>query len=211
MHHHVPHHPPPPQIQHSTITNTDWSVKPDEKKKYTQLFDSLQPENGILPGNKVKGLLMDSKLPVETLSLIWELADQDKDGGLDQWEFIIAMHLVYQALAKRAIPSVLPKELQRPKEPEPVDFGAEFVANFPTELTPVAPPIPVPVVQPLKPAVSPVPIQKSGWILTTMEKLKYDEIFEKSDLDKDGLVSGLEIRDIFLKSGIPQGLLAHIW
>jgi epidermal growth factor receptor substrate 15 len=121
------------------------------------------------------------------------------------------MHLVYQALAKRAIPSVLPKELQRPKEPEPSSFEGDFVANFPKELTPVAPPIPAPVIEPLKPAVSPITIQKSGWVLTTIEKLRYDEIFEKSDLDKDGLVSGLEIRDIFLKSGIPQQILAHIW
>jgi epidermal growth factor receptor substrate 15 len=108
MHHH--HHQPPPipqqsPAQHANISNTDWSVKPDEKKKYTQLFDSLQPENGILPGNKVKGLLMDSKLPIDTLSTIWELADQDKDGGLDKWEFIIvSFHL---QLSKRFLIMVI--------------------------------------------------------------------------------------------------------
>lgn len=37
---------------------------------------------------KVKGVLMDSKLPVETLGKIWDLADQDKDGMLDRNEFI---------------------------------------------------------------------------------------------------------------------------
>lgn len=31
----------------------DWSVKPTEKAKYDQLFDSLQPTNGVIPGNKV--------------------------------------------------------------------------------------------------------------------------------------------------------------
>lgn len=31
----------------------DWSVKPTEKAKYDQLFDSLQPANGVLPGKKV--------------------------------------------------------------------------------------------------------------------------------------------------------------
>lgn len=70
-------------------SNTDWSIKPDEKIKYQQLFISLQPNNNILPGNKVKGLLMDSKLPIDTLSTIWELADQDKDGSLDEYEFTI--------------------------------------------------------------------------------------------------------------------------
>lgn len=123
------------------------------------------------------------------------------------------MHLVYQALAKRAIPSILPKELQRPKEPvasvQIDNFAADFVAEFPKELTPVAPIIPQAIVEP--PRISPIPIQKGGWILTTIEKLRYDEIFEKSDLDKDGLVSGQEIREIFLKSGLPQNILAHIW
>lgn len=32
---------------------------------------------------------MDSKLPLETLGKIWDLADQDKDGMLDRHEFIV--------------------------------------------------------------------------------------------------------------------------
>lgn len=74
------------------VTATDWSIKPEEKHKYQTLFNSLQPDNGILPGNKVVGLLKDSKLPVDTLSAIWELADQDKDGSLDEWEFIVVSY-----------------------------------------------------------------------------------------------------------------------
>lgn len=37
--------PPPPA--------SDWSVKPAERDKYNQLFESLQPVNGLIPGNKV--------------------------------------------------------------------------------------------------------------------------------------------------------------
>ncbi|KAL7034393.1 hypothetical protein ACKWTF_007946 [Chironomus riparius] len=219
--------PPHHLRQTPPINNTDWTVKPDERAKYQQLFISLQPESGILPGNKVKGVLMNSKLPIDTLSTIWELADQDKDGSLDEHEFIVAMHLVYKALDSRAIPSSLPKELQKPKLQQPVDDfgGGEFIANFPTDIVPVAPVIPPsrpppanippPSIQavPLIPAVpSNASVTMHGdWILTTIEKLKYQEVFEKSDLDKDGLVSGMEIKDIFLKSGLPQNLLAHIW
>ncbi|CAH2240911.1 jg9648 [Pararge aegeria aegeria] len=41
------------------------------------------------PPKVVKGVLMESKLPLETLGKIWDLADQDKDGMLDRHEFIV--------------------------------------------------------------------------------------------------------------------------
>lgn len=30
-------------------------------------------------------------------------------------------------------------------------------------------------------------------------------------MDADGLVSGPEVRDILMRSGLPQDILAHIW
>jgi Ca2+-binding EF-hand superfamily protein len=33
-------------------------------------------------------VLLESKLPFETLGKIWDLADQDKDGMLDRHEFV---------------------------------------------------------------------------------------------------------------------------
>jgi hypothetical protein len=53
------------------------------------------------------------------------------------------MHLVYKALDSRAIPSSLPKELLKPAKSD--DFGnGGFVANFPTDIVPVAPVVPPP-------------------------------------------------------------------
>lgn len=85
----VPKMKPPPVPKMIPVTATDWSIKPEERQKYQTLFNSLQPSNGVLPGSKVVGLLKDSKLPNDTLSTIWELADQDKDGNLDEHEFIV--------------------------------------------------------------------------------------------------------------------------
>lgn len=81
--------PPTPLITALPPTTGDWSIKPSERAKYDQLFDSLQPLNGMIPGNKVKGVLMESKLPLDTLGKIWDLADIDKDGMLDRHEFVV--------------------------------------------------------------------------------------------------------------------------
>jgi len=34
----------------------DWSIKPPERAKYEQLFESLQPVNGKILGNKVSSV-----------------------------------------------------------------------------------------------------------------------------------------------------------
>ncbi|XP_032591348.1 epidermal growth factor receptor substrate 15-like 1 isoform X4 [Drosophila grimshawi] len=234
----------------------DWTISVIDRLKYEQLFESLNPSNGMLPGNKVKGVLMDSKLPMNILGTIWDLADQDKDGNLDKHEFIVAMHLVYQTLQKRTVPSVLPPELRKapkpamppppqpaagsgvgaamPRAPSGEGFGdGGFVANFPKDIAPPAaiPPLPVavppmtrippvgavssqPLIQtePLIPIGAPPSVTANAdWVVSTVELLRFEEIFRQSDLDKDGLVSGLEVKDIFIKSGIPQRSLADIW
>lgn len=140
-----------------------------------------------------------------------------------------AMHLVYQALDKKAIPTELPAELLRPKASS---SSSDFVAEFPAEMAPPpVPPLPVaipsaiPPVSRIPPVIPPLPTQMplipqatpllitddSDWVVTPHEKLRYDQIFASSDKDKDGLVSGGEIKDVFLQSGLPQLRLAHIW
>lgn len=56
---------------------------------------------------------------------------------------------------------------------------------------------------PFQPAVS--------WVVPVADKMRFDEIFLKTDLDLDGYVSGLEVKEIFMHSGLTQNLLAHIW
>lgn len=138
------------------------------------------------------------------------------------------MHLVYQALDKKKIPSSLPCQLQRAKE-QPQTMNAfpddgSFVANFPKDILP--PPVPpLPVAKP--PAIPPMPRMPSlistadllmmpstptnDWVVPASDKSRFDSMFTISDLDNDGLVSGLEIKDVFLQSGIPNLCLAKIW
>ncbi|CAG9863146.1 unnamed protein product [Phyllotreta striolata] len=213
-----PSKPPPPRgtlITSLPPSAVDWTIKPSEKDKYDKLFDSLTPTNGLIPGNKVKNVLMDSKLPLDTLGKIWDLADQDKDGALNRHEFIIAMHLVYRALENHAIPNVLPPELIEQAAPK----TSTLIRNkdgFKPELPPsIAPPSVSPIPpKPMPPAVAvaaPPAQPMLFWVVSNDEKEKSDALFVKSDADKDGFVSGPEIKDIFLQSGVPQAVLAHIW
>lgn len=67
----------------------------------------MQPSNGYIPGNKVKDVLMDSKLPLDTLGKIWDLADMDKDGMLDRHEFVVVS--ILSIIYKRSISSIIYK------------------------------------------------------------------------------------------------------
>ncbi|XP_012666926.2 epidermal growth factor receptor substrate 15 [Otolemur garnettii] len=140
-------------ISGTSAAELPWAVKSEDKAKYDAIFDSLSPVNGFLSGDKVKPVLLNSKLPVDILGRI---------------KLAVAMFLVYCALEKEPVPMSLP------------------------------------------PALVP-PSKRKTWVVSPAEKAKYDDIFLKTDKDMDGFVSGLEVREIFLKTGLPSALLAHIW
>lgn len=139
------------------------------------------------------------------------------------------MHLVYKALEKYAIPNILPAELMLPSKrkgsspvPPLLHRGMDGIKPEvpiqpmhpppqPVMIQPIIPPMapsPTPIVPPAPVAAVAPPVP---WVVATEDKAKYDTLFIKSDIDRDGFVSGLEIKDVFLKSGVPQSILAHIW
>ncbi|XP_062366249.1 epidermal growth factor receptor substrate 15-like 1 isoform X6 [Cinclus cinclus] len=202
-------------------TETHWAVRVEEKAKFDGIFESLLPVNGLLSGDKVKPVLMNSKLPLDILGRVWDLSDIDKDGHLDKDEFAVAMHLVYRALEKESVPSRLPPSLIPPSKrkktpvfpgavpvlpasPPPKDslrstpsHDSDNSLNSPGSLSPKH------SIKQTQPAVN--------WVVPMPEKVRYDEIFLKTDTDMDGFVSGQEVKDIFMHSGLSQNLLAHIW
>lgn len=50
-----------------------------------------------------------------------------------------------------------------------------------------------------------------NWVVSNEDQIAADKVFLQADMDMDGFVSGLEIKDVFLQSGLPQNVLAHIW
>ncbi|XP_073909847.1 epidermal growth factor receptor substrate 15-like 1 isoform X8 [Castor canadensis] len=199
---------------------THWAVRVEEKAKFDGIFDSLLPISGLLSGDKVKPVLMNSKLPLDVLGRVWDLSDIDKDGHLDRDEFAVAMHLVYRALEKEPVPSVLPPSLIPPSKrkktvfpgavpvlpasPPPKDslrstpsHGSVSSLNSAGSLSPKH------AIKPTQPPAT--------WVVPVADKMRFDEIFLKTDLDLDGYVSGQEVKEIFMHSGLSQSLLAHIW
>uniref|UniRef100_A0A3B5PZM7 Epidermal growth factor receptor pathway substrate 15 like 1 n=1 Tax=Xiphophorus maculatus TaxID=8083 RepID=A0A3B5PZM7_XIPMA len=224
---------PPPQFKDTSspsLSSTSslscellWAVKPEEKNTFDGIFESLVPINGLLSGDKVRPVLINSKLPLDVLGKVWDLSDIDKDGHLDKDEFAVAMHLVYRALEKEAIPALLPSALIPPSKRK----KSLCSVQGPVPGLPASPP-------PLKDSLhstpshgsmtslnstgslSPKHTLKSGlhslnWVVPLSERGRYDDIFLKTDADLDGFVSGQEVKDIFIQSGLSQNILAHIW
>ncbi|XP_028259203.1 epidermal growth factor receptor substrate 15 [Parambassis ranga] len=206
-----------PLLAGGVTIDIPWVVKPEEKMKFDSIFDSLGPVGGMLSGDKVKPVLLNSKLPVDILGRVWELSDLDRDGMLDKDEFSVAMYLVYRALEGEPVPMSLPPPLVPPSKrkkpsvppvmpllPSPPSVKDSRSSHAGSKTMPL-PPKPTPVPAPTPPPAS-VP-----WVVTTTDKAKYDDLFNKTDADMDGLVSGPEVRDIFLKTGLPSATLARIW
>ncbi|XP_074162219.1 epidermal growth factor receptor substrate 15-like 1 isoform X5 [Sminthopsis crassicaudata] len=219
---------PPPKFHDTSspllvtppAAESHWAVRVEEKAKFDGIFESLLPINGLLSGDKVKPVLMNSKLPLDILGRVWDLSDIDKDGHLDKDEFAVAMHLVYRALEKEPVPSVLPPSLIPPSKRKKTVFPGAV---------PVLPASPPP-----KDSLRSTPSHGSvnslnstgslspkhgvkqtqptvNWVVPMSDKVRFDEIFLKTDLDMDGYVSGQEVKEIFIHSGLTQSLLAHIW
>ena len=83
---------------HATFT-----VTPEQKKKYDDRFNFLEPQAGLLSEEKVRDFIEDY-LPVYSVEKIWSLSDQDGDGCLDRYEWTVAIHLTQIALNGDPIP-----------------------------------------------------------------------------------------------------------
>uniref|UniRef100_A0AAQ5YX37 Epidermal growth factor receptor pathway substrate 15 like 1 n=1 Tax=Amphiprion ocellaris TaxID=80972 RepID=A0AAQ5YX37_AMPOC len=203
----------------------------DEKGKFEGIFESLSPVNGLLSGDKVRPVLVNSKLPLDVLGRIWDLSDVDKDGHLDKEEFTVAMHLVYRAMEKEPVPTSLPASLIPPakrKKSAVTLPGAVAVLPALSGLTSG----PAPVIETLRstpPLSSTAPLSTSAvnlspkhsfksssqpvvnWVVPVADRERYDDIFKKTDTDGDGLVTGSEVIEIFMQSTLSQTMLAQIW
>ncbi|XP_048114062.1 epidermal growth factor receptor substrate 15-like 1 isoform X4 [Alosa alosa] len=229
-----------PSLISASLLSTDssWAVRSDERAKFDGIFESLGPVGGLLSGDKVKPVLINSKLPLDVLGRIWDLSDVDKDGHLDKEEFTVAMHLVHRAMEKEPVPATLPLTLIPPSKRKKIAGSLPgSVAVLPASpfkglgLRPTTDPqgrqSPLgsssisssssalggtgSLAQKYSFKSSQPPQPAVSWVVPLADRGRYDDIFAKADSDMDGLVGGAEVKDIFMNSGLPQNMLARIW
>ncbi|KAF9792085.1 hypothetical protein BJ322DRAFT_10672 [Thelephora terrestris] len=88
-------------------------LTPQDKAKFMKIFYGCNPVNGILKGEKASEVFVKSKLPVDKLSQIWNLADTKNRGSLDATDFCIAMYLIQATMSGQLsfVPTSLPPGL----------------------------------------------------------------------------------------------------
>ena len=70
-------------------STSPWVVTPSEQEHYAATFRQ-STSSGYVSGLLAKRLLGQSGLPTPALRAIWDLADIDKDGALNQVEFVVS-------------------------------------------------------------------------------------------------------------------------
>ena len=102
-------------------TGADWAVPQSSKLKFTQLFNTLDKTRcGFLTGTQARGILLQSKVPQQTLAQIWSMSDRDADGRLGCEEFVLALYLCEMVVSGKPLPAELPLELIPPSFRKPV-------------------------------------------------------------------------------------------
>mmetsp|Transcript_57308 Transcript_57308/g.161872 ORF Transcript_57308/g.161872 Transcript_57308/m.161872 type:complete len:560 (+) Transcript_57308:39-1718(+) len=95
----------------TTIYQQQWLTAPDPEL-IRQEFMAMGPgKNGTLSGQKAKDKMVESRLPSNVLHKIWNLADIDKDGLLNMYEYALAMHLIKMRLEGQDLPASLPPSM----------------------------------------------------------------------------------------------------
>uniref|UniRef100_A0A6B2L276 EF-hand domain-containing protein n=1 Tax=Arcella intermedia TaxID=1963864 RepID=A0A6B2L276_9EUKA len=106
-----PSHKQQQEVSNNPFAEIPWEITPEVKAGYDQIFFSLAPKGGSIPGHVARDVLMNSGIGVEQLRKIWELSDFEKNGTLDNEEFALALHLTEIAKNGGKVPNTLPASM----------------------------------------------------------------------------------------------------
>lgn len=165
----------------------------EEKKLYSSIFKTLDPgKTGKISGAAARPLLEASGLPLPTLGEIWNLADPDNTGYLDQLGFCTAMRLIGHAQQGETITA------QSAQTAAPV---AKFTM-IPVNTTGGSSGF-------NSPQTSQASLANSVPALTPEQAAQFGAMFDRTAVN--GILAGVQARDIFLKAKLPLVILEKIW
>ncbi|KAF9193250.1 hypothetical protein BGZ50_007648 [Haplosporangium sp. Z 11] len=108
---------PPAAVTGTIAAQTTGSSEPpltnEDKNKYGGMFISCGPVNGLLDADKAREVFLKSKLPLEKLGQIWNLADTKQRGAMDISDFTIAMYYIQHTMdgSITTLPATLPPSI----------------------------------------------------------------------------------------------------
>ncbi|KAI0721501.1 hypothetical protein C8T65DRAFT_199240 [Cerioporus squamosus] len=201
-----------------------------DRAKFRKIFKGSGVQNGILGGQEAREVFMKSRLPWNTLSEIWALADVRRRGFLDVADFTIAMYLIQALMTGKltTVPTSLPQSLyedaarQSPNPspspsyhslPQPtVPASSTHPSRNPHSTSPFAGPPPPPR-HPSHPSVSRTPSQppSPGWEISPATRVQANHVFSSLDPRNKGRVKGEAVRSYIHQSGLSTNATGRIW
>lgn len=185
----------------------------EEKKLYSQLFKSLDPEGkGIVTGEKARTTFEKTGLPPNILGEIWQLADHNNVGFLTQFGFCYAMRLIgytqagqFPSAGLADQPGPLPKFASpNPASPSPSQLAPQLTSSSllhtqPSSLIPQN--TATQQLQPLDP-IGPV---------SHADYERFKQMFVKTTGSELVPLNGNAAKDILMKAKLPTATLGQIW
>ncbi|KAI8638865.1 hypothetical protein BD408DRAFT_422384 [Parasitella parasitica] len=206
-------------------------ITPAEREKYAGIFKVHQPANGVLDGDTAREVFIKSKLPMETLSQIWILADVRQSGSLNQTEFIIAMHYIAKLMdgTLTSLPDRLPPAVYQSANGDAatsISSASQSPMMRNMSITSpsfrntrqqsiMTPPQRARTIDSLGnlafgPSAS-IHETVQQWDVSAQEKQQFDAYFDKIDSNKTEAIQGKEAVEFFKNSRLPETDLAHVW
>jgi len=99
-----------------------WAVSGTQKAKYDTKFYSLSLQAGKASGQQVMNIMLQSQLSKDVLRKIWDLADIDQDGKMDNEEFALCLYLIDMTKDGMKLPPTLPIALVPPGKRHLVEY-----------------------------------------------------------------------------------------
>ncbi|EEA22920.1 hypothetical protein EYB25_005689 [Talaromyces marneffei] len=170
----------------------------EEKKVFFQLFQAADTTNlGVVTGEHAVPFFEKTKLPPDTLGLIWQIADKENRGLLTPSGFSMVLRLIGHAQAGRAPTD----ELALLPGPLPRFDGIQLAISTPSRPSTTSPPPGAPAAPGAAVRVPP---------LNPEDANKFNSLFEKSDTP-GGFMSGETAKQIFERARLPNEVLGRIW